>query len=282
MIYYDVFTCNNLVLNVYYSIQLISNVFYKYFQWDQECKNTKILVVQGGMKSMYFTYPSLLTNPHPGVSNASSNKVNGSNTDLGVLGKLEAISYPDLDDNSPDLSKPASVDGKNTIVNNFGFDVPNRVSSSNNNSNANFSKNLNIVNDVPKSGGIVPVDRSTKPTRLNSGQKIPNGVPNETMAVTSDLNIHNNLVESTVGSEKTEGKVKEYSKALDEVIESVKDVVISEKEILELKEKVNVQAYDKELENRLREKELETEKLKKVVESRNVELVISEHDNVRL
>lgn len=231
---------------------------------------------------MYYAYPSLLTNPQTGVSNASSNKVNGSNTDLGVLGKLEAISYPDLDDNPPNLSKPTSVEGKNTNVNNFGSDVPNRVSSSNNNSNANFSKNINIVNDVPKSGGIVPVDRSTKPTRLNSGQKLPNGVANETVVVTSDLTIHNNLGESTVASEKTEVKVKEYSQALDEVIESVKDVVNYEKEILDLKEKVNVQTYDKELENMLREKELETENLKKLVEIRNAELVNFECDNVRL
>lgn len=219
---------------------------------------------------MYYAYPSLLTNPQTGVNNSSSTKVNGSN-ELGDLRKLEAISYPDLDDNpATNVSKPKSSESKENFVNSYIPDVPTKTNSSERNSNI-YASNSTIVHDVPKNVGIVPVDRSTKPIRTISGQKIANGTAIVNIA-TPGSNHSSDVVNH---AEKTDTKVQEYSQALDSAIKSAKDVLSKEKEVDDLTEKLNSASVNEELVNKLREKELEIDGFRKRAEDRNEEMVSS-------
>ncbi|ODN00955.1 Ubiquitin carboxyl-terminal hydrolase 8 [Orchesella cincta] len=219
-------------------------------KWDQDCKNAKILVVQGGMKNMYYTYPNLLTNPQTNVN--ATTKQNGS-TDVD-LRKLESISYPDLEDTTvtPKSYKPLDGPETNNIsLSNFEHD---RISSA--------PSSYPNINDVPKIGGV-HVDRSTKPSRLSS-QKVPNGPA----TVASTIAISTN--EST---DKTDIKVKEYSEALDAVIESTNETIKREKEAKALRELAAAkEELDTEMENKLKAKEVEAESLRTLLDTRNEQL----------
>ncbi|CAL8109144.1 unnamed protein product [Orchesella dallaii] len=228
----------------------LSIVYDAVTKWDQDCKNAKILVVQGGMKNMYYTYPNLLTNPQTNVN--ATNKQNGSNGDVD-LRKLELISYPDLEDANvaPKSYKP--VDGPE--INSISLN------------NAEHDKNLFAnssypnINDVPTVGGV-HVDRSTKPSRANL-QKVPNGSASVAPSATSISTIET--------PDKTDTKIKEYSAALDAVIESTNETIKSEKEAKALRELADKE-LDAELQNKLKAKEVETDSLRMQLDARNEQL----------
>lgn len=217
-------------------------------------------VIQGGMKNIYYTYPNLLTNPATASANAA--KVNGSASDILDHRKLESISYPNLDEASPNTnSRQHNSDLKKNDVN------VNNVPASNG-SNHHVPSTSSDRMDVPKSSGGISVDRSTKPSGYSSSShKIPNGFDSDSHQV-----IVNRPSEISSETDKTDQKVKEYARALDAMIESSQDAVKKEKEMDELKEMVE-RNQNQQLVTQLQDKQVEAEQLRKDLEKRNDEMV---------
>lgn len=204
---------------------------------------------------MYYTYPMKLTNPQSQTVNSANNKANGSSVDLPAeVRALDSISYPDeILDETPPKKQINSEPREITVNNSNNTDVPSR-STSTNHPSASISAD---VHNVPKNTRVIAVDRSTKPTRLGSShQIIPNGNVQE---LAKNFDEKRSVVE-----DKTDEKMKEYSQALDGVIESISLAIKIEQDIGELRElEKTLKEPKNDFETTLKSKEAEAEYLTK-------------------